>query len=269
MNELHLDELPAEISLSYLEEMTAKSRRISSICNRIKDECEKIIKIEREASKEGYLYIEAEDDYLSFNMNTLYLADKLIAEIDERPTACGEISETKAWENYLETSVKESLNMWFKKINERYYLHLPMLPKFNYVHGNDNNWKRTKGIYFARDVRQLMNFSLEKENEMDGFLSKNVTFLFVYAASESINIPDTDAHDTKRLIDSVLSFFPGGDIGTLTSIMYKTYQTNEIPSGTYMIISKGIEKFPSKNEVFEDIKRITFENERAKKSNAE
>lgn len=88
---------------------------------------------------------------------------------------------------------------------------------------------------FSTIVEQKM---LEKMAELPCYTKKNVNGLFVYETG-NWEIPDADNVDTKKIVDAITRFLPGGDSGNTCSFSFASIRSNELAPGAYFTISKG------------------------------
>lgn len=122
------------------------------------------------------------------------------------------------------------------------YIKMPLLlPKYKRI-------KRSGKSGFYSDYGHFFVYELERklkqiEDKIPQFADKNVNVLAVYN-EKRIAIPDADNLDTKKAIDTITDFLPGGDTGTHCSFSMANIKTNELPEGTYFTISEGFAKPP-------------------------
>lgn len=88
---------------------------------------------------------------------------------------------------------------------------------------------------FSTIVEQKM---MERIAELPCFTKKNVNGLFVYGAGDW-EIPDADNVDTKKVVDAITRFLPGGDSGNTCSFSFASIRSNELAPGAYFTVSKG------------------------------
>ena len=95
------------------------------------------------------------------------------------------------------------------------------------------------------EIRRL--FSKNPDLDPELFREKTLTYFFNYS-SRDVHIMDSDNHATKSVTDAICSALLGSDSGPSTSFFYATTIVDDLPKGTYVIVSPG--KNSAQNEAF-------------------
>ena len=126
---------------------------------------------------------------------------------------------------------------------------------------NRNHLVRSSGSgSFSQDYNHFFCGQVDKklreiQDIIPQFSYKNVNILAVYNLSRQA-IPDTDNLDTKKIIDAITDFFPGGDGGGKCSFSSASIQTDEIDEGTYFTVSEGFAIVPDFKANYVLLKRV-------------
>ena len=123
-------------------------------------------------------------------------------------------------------------------------VHLPHMP--------------VKTHYRASVLRDILKTQLDRlfgADMIPAIEKKIVRILHVYpSATRRWQLPDNDNYYIKDVIDIITDYIGGGD-GCLTcSIILETVLTDELPEGSYIIVSPDNEGIEPKNTVLETLK---------------
>lgn len=125
---------------------------------------------------------------------------------------------------------------------EQLIIKLPMLPSVNdiYLQQGGKKFCKTYSTIYAEDVNRAVIFCLHSSCvPIKNFLAKTLNFYFVYSPSERKRI-DTMNHDTKAIIDAITSPL-GGDSASICDCFFFTRTSEDLPSGTYVVLNSGLE----------------------------
>ena len=107
--------------------------------------------------------------------------------------------------------------------------------------------KASKNLYsyghcYADEVGYVMS-QLSRELDpkiLKSFTTKTICFYFTYP-SNSGQVNDSDNHDTKAITDTITSYLPNGDTAQSCNFFYQTVFSDELRSGTYVVVCTGSE----------------------------
>ena len=132
------------------------------------------------------------------------------------------------------------------RIGDSLFVKLPWLPLK----------KRYKCTLYQNELRHELEL-LEKSKGLPMLYQKRIHFVSVYKSYTSLlKIPDNDNYDAKRIIDILTDYVGGGDGGTVCSIYMETILNDEIPEGTYIIVSPESAEFKNGEARVEEFKQL-------------
>ena len=86
------------------------------------------------------------------------------------------------------------------------------------------------------------------------YTEKNIQILFVEPPAQSL--PDADNMDTKKVIDAITKFLPGGDSGTCCSFSLASIYSKNLSPGAYFTVTRGFAASPEFEENIRQLIRI-------------
>ena len=132
------------------------------------------------------------------------------------------------------------------RIGDSLYVKLPWLPLK----------KHYRNAMYQDELRYELDL-LGKSKGIPKLSQKMIHFVSVYKTDTSLlKIPDNDNYDTKRIIDILTDYVGGGDGGAVCSIHIETILNDEIPEGTYIIVSPETTEFKKGEAHIDEFKRL-------------
>ena len=145
----------------------------------------------------------------------------------------------------IEKKQRESAHLfgiYAELIGGNLVVRLPMLCS---AYKRNRDGTRPYGHIFASEaeavVREIVSTMAPEVTEM--FRAKTVSYFFVYRKNEQ-HVLDSDNHDTKAITDAICAPLLSTDSGQSTMVCYRTICTDEVVSGTYVILSAGLDNIP-------------------------
>lgn len=117
-------------------------------------------------------------------------------------------------------------------------------------------WGLTKEnfAWFQRELE--IEFS-KKFDQIPTYIRRHISYLNVIPKGRK-SYPDNDNYDTKKVTDIICLHMGGTDNAMTTSFSSYSWQTDEIDSGTYVIVTPNDEIAPSMGELKQTIKTMFF-----------
>lgn len=130
--------------------------------------------------------------------------------------------------------------------NDKFLFALPMLSRrIPYItqRKNEAALVHEYSTFLAEDVARTMRKIIEELGQKCAeFQFKTVSFFFVHEPGDTRKL-DSDSHDTKAIIDSLVSGLPYGDAAGYCDTSFSSRESETPSSGTYICVSKGLATF--------------------------
>lgn len=113
---------------------------------------------------------------------------------------------------------------------------------------------------FSNDYSSVFSYEIaqkleELRNKIPKISDKVITVFSVYNSKKSL-IPDADNLDTKKIIDAISEFFPGGDSARYCSFFLMNEVRNDITEGSFFIVSDSANATFTREKLAEEIRSI-------------
>lgn len=132
--------------------------------------------------------------------------------------------------------------------NEKILFALPMLGRrISYLTQSTNGTALVHdySTFFTEDVSRTMKKIIEELGQKySEFRFKTVSFFFVHEPEDTHKL-DADSHDTKAIIDAIVSYLPCGDAAGYCDFTFVARESETLLPGTYICISKGLSAYQS------------------------
>lgn len=149
-------------------------------------------------------------------------------------------------------------------LDDSVYVKLPLLGET--ITGFNANKKRNYPVTHYQFFVQSLDASLTTiDNKIPPLCEKNITILYVYHPQRK-DIFDTDNHDTKAIVDVICKHTLGGDAALSCSFFYASIRSEELPEGTYFVVSPGFGVVPGIDIITHNLRTLLSHLDEAPKS---
>lgn len=256
-----------EFAISYLDKRLPHIRSIRTSLQACERRCRAFLNAVEELNKEWEEYgctpyiegmlTHSIEELCSFEESAMRTCNSLYYNLSTPVSIFGTRSLEAAEEEDYKRFGRDISGIQTAVRNDKILVKLPMLARqipYSTMSAGAQAYTRTFSAVYAEDVARSVRFTLDTLGaDVLKYTEKTLSFFYVYDKKQG-QFLDSDAHDTKAIIDAIAVQLPGGDAPLFCDFSFATEQRNDLPEGTYICVSPGRYSFQNAS-ILDEFKR--------------